>query len=305
MKLLDALKVDVNDINKAIVCSLIESEKSKLQRKEDEEKEEEMRLERLRIEAEKKEKRKKRMDEIALKGNCWELENYSQFLNVPLYSDEDDGGQVVVNTGSLDQWCSIRFVSAILPSFNQFYFSIKILSLPATTNSWRICIGAVPMTFKVDADRHWIGSQHSWSYISGTGGKCHNSGKSQNYGDSYAEGDVVSMLLNFDNQTIEFFKNGKSQGIAFKDLKAAVIPAVSLTAKGCKLKLLNFLDDEHLPPKYRPFMVKNVEIIRNFIKQRQYYLSSTFEAMMNSAWSREEDEDRVNMFYPRFSSYRR
>ena len=300
-----------NTVKQPLMCTMIESQKSKLQRKEDEEKAEEMRLERLRIEAQKKEKRRKRIDEISLRGNCWELENYSQFLNVPLYAAADgndgNGGQVVVNTGSLDQWCSIRFISAILPSFNKFYFSIKVVSLPHTTNSWRICIGAVPIAFKVEADRHWIGSQHSWSYISGTGGKCHNSGKSVAYGDPYGEDDVISMLLNFDNQRIEFFKNGKPQGkagVAFKDLKAAVIPAVSLTAKGCKLKILDFLDERYLPPKYRPFMVKNVEIIRNHIKQRQHYLSNTFESKMSSAWNRKEDEYKVNMFYPRFSSYR-
>eukprot|EP00483_Globobulimina_turgida_P011541 UN11563 len=79
-----------NTIKRQIICEIIESEKSKFQRKEDEEKEEELRLERLRIEAEKKEKRNKRIKEISLKGNCWELEKYSQFLSVPLYDDDED-----------------------------------------------------------------------------------------------------------------------------------------------------------------------------------------------------------------------
>eukprot|EP01084_Bolivina_argentea_P245807 411459_1 len=301
-----------NTIKKQIICEIIESEKSKLQRKEDEEKEEELRLERLRIEAEKKAKREQRIKEISLKGNCWELEKYSQFINVPLYNDEEDnkeniekkdeGGQIVVNTGSLDQWCSIRFITAILPSFNKFWFSVKIVSIPHTTNTWQICIGAVPIEFKIEHDRHWIGSQHSWSYIGGTGGKCYNSGKSLNYGDPYGENDIISVLINFENLTIEFFKNGKSQGIAFKNLcKSPVLPAISMTAKGGKLKLINFLNDKYLPDKYKPFMIKNVQIIQNYIKRRQYYLSNKFEILQNEIWK----DKKINMLYPRFSSYHR
>ena len=323
MLLLDVLNISKSDfssntMNQHILCNFVESEESKQRRKEDEEKEEQLRLERLRIEKEKKEKREKRMAEVAVKANCWELQKYSQFLNVPLQRDaqrdkhiqgdqegidEDDGGQIVENTGSLDQWCSIRFNSVILPSFNKFFYSIKVLSLPSTTNTWKTCIGAVPIEFNIEADRHWIGSQHSWSYIGGTGGKCHNSGKSVSYGEKYKEGDVISVLLDFDNGTIEFFKNGKSQGIAFKSLKSAVIPAVSLTAKGCRLKMLDLVNEKYLPSKYKPFMVKNVEILRNYTKQRQHYLSNEFERQQTEMWNREE-QYRVNMLYPRFSSYR-
>jgi len=321
--LLEALNISKtqftsNTMKQHIFCNVMESERSKMKRKEDEEKEEQMRLERERVEKEKKEKREKRMAEVALKANCWELDKYSQFLNVPLERDAerdrhiqgdhgalgvDDGGQIVENTGSLDQWCSIRFGTVILPSFNKFFYSIKVLLLPPTTNTWSICIGAVPIEFNIEADRHWIGSQHSWSYIAGTGGKCNNSGKSVNYGEKYKEGDVVSVLLDFDNGTIEFFKNGKSQGVAFKSLKAAVIPAVSLTAKGCRLKMLDLVNEKHLPSKYKPFMVKNVEILRDYIKQRQHYLSNDFERQQTEIWNRENGQ-RVNMLYPRFSSYR-
>jgi len=321
--LLEALNISKsefssNTMTQHVLCNVVESEQSMMRRKEDEEKEEQLRLERLRIEKEKKERREKRIAEIALKANCWELDKYSQFLNVPLQRDpqrdkhiqgdrqgvdQDDGGQIVENTGSLDQWCSIRFGTVILPSFNKFFYSIKVLSLPSTTNTWKICIGAVPIEFNIEADRHWIGSQHSWSYIAGTGGKCNNSGKSVNYGEKYKEGDVVSVLLDFDNGTIEFFKNGKSQGVAFKGLKAAVIPAVSLTSKGCRLKMLDLVNEKHLPSRYKPFMVKNVEIMRNYTKQRQHYLSSDFEKEQNEIWNRSNDH-RVNMLYPRFSSYR-
>jgi len=300
--------------SKQLSLKIVESEKSKLLRREDEEKEEQLRLERLRIEQEKREKRRKRIAEIERRGNCWELVDYSQFLNVPLYNNNDDdkedgaaddddddadGGRIVENTGSLDQWCSIRFVTAVLPSFNQFFFSLRIVTLPATTNTWKVCVGAVPIEFNIKADRHWVGAQHSWSYIGGTGGKCYNSGKSVSYGESYKDKDVVSVLLNFESGNIEFFKNGKSQGVAFQNLKHAVIPAVSFTAKGCQLEILDLLEDKYMPAKLRPFMLKNVEIIRNDIKQRQFYLSDSFEAEQNELWHKHG----VNSLYPRFSSH--
>lgn len=85
-----------------------------------------------------------------------------------------------------------------------------------TTNTWRVCICVVPTTFNSESDRIWVGSQKSWGYIGGPGGKCFNS-------------DVIGVLLNFPAKTIEFFKNGIPQGIAFDNLVGPVHAAVSLT----------------------------------------------------------------------------
>ena len=53
----------------------------------------------------------------------------------------------------------------------------------------------------------WVGAQQSWSYIMGTGGKCHDSGRSSSYGSKYGRGDRIGVLMDFDNNTLEFFKN--------------------------------------------------------------------------------------------------
>lgn len=37
----------------------------------------------------------------------------------------------------------------------------------------------------------------SWGYIGGTGGKCHDSGKSQAYGDEYGEGDIIGIYIDY------------------------------------------------------------------------------------------------------------
>lgn len=146
------------------------------------------------------EKRRARIAELTKIGKCWTLENNSAHIDVPLDAD----GLVARNkghrgyparrccsylmqwfaTGSLDQWCTIHTLAPI-PARGQFYCAVKILKLPETTNTWRICFGAVPIGFKVNAERRWVGSQKSWAYIAGTGGKCFDSGKSVDYGDKY------------------------------------------------------------------------------------------------------------------------
>ena len=220
--------------------------------------------ERLRREAEARRvkiEREKRIVHLKSLGHCWELEGYNDsFLDVPL--NEGNDGMIVMNKGSLDQWSPIRYVSPILPSWKKWYFSVLIEALPETTNTWKICVGCVPMTFNPKNDRHWVGAQHSWSYIAGTGGKCHNSGKSIPYGEKYDAGDIIGVLLDFTGQTIEFFKNGVSQGVAFSDLEGPVYPAVSLTAKDCRIRLLKCCENIPNGKEYDglgEIMLKNIQ----------------------------------------------
>jgi len=37
-------------------------------------------------------------------------------------------------------------------------------------------------------------------------------------GDSFTLGDVIGVMLNMDDRTLTFFKNGKKLGVAFRDL---------------------------------------------------------------------------------------
>ena len=50
-----------------------------------------------------------------------------------------------------------------------------------------------------------------FTFVSITGGKVHKVGKSVVYGQKYAGGDRISVQLDFNKRTIEFFKNDQSQ----------------------------------------------------------------------------------------------
>ena len=83
-------------------------------------------------------------------------------------------------------------------------------------------------------------SEFSWSYNGCAGGKYHG-GTPRSFGEFFAKGDVIGVLVDFENEkgTLEFFLNGKSQGIAFDGLKeklaelkaSELFPAASLYDK--------------------------------------------------------------------------
>jgi len=139
---------------------------------------------------------------------------------------------LVTNKGSQDKWQMVR--SGFTVTGGQHRFAVKIVADASTTNTvwpvhvmassrctahgalcellqWRFIIGVIPASFPVGG-KEWVGAHSSWGYIAGTGGKCHQVAKSLPYGEPYGGGDVIGISLDFDRATIEFFKNGVSQG---------------------------------------------------------------------------------------------
>ena len=94
------------------------------------------------------------------------------------------------------------------------YFEMEIVAMPGGKGSskWKLCVGVVPKSFNFGkSNKQWIGAQSSWALITGTGGKCHNTSKSLQYSnESFAAKDRIGVLMDFDNHTLEFYKNDKS-----------------------------------------------------------------------------------------------
>jgi hypothetical protein len=57
------------------------------------------------------------------------------------------------------------------------------------------------------------------------------------YGDKYGFGDVIGCQLDWDAKTIEYYKNGVSQGVAFTSLTSPCYAAVSLTGTGASARV--------------------------------------------------------------------
>jgi hypothetical protein len=142
----------------------------------------------------------------------------------------------LVHRGSHDKWRCARGLRVYREGTH--FFEVYIEALGATSNSWNMCVGVVPLDFDPAHEKIWVGAQKSWSYIGGNGHRVYDGANAVPYGEPFGKGDTIGVLLDFDRRSIEFFKNGRSQGVAFSaELSAPVCAAVSFTAARTCLRL--------------------------------------------------------------------
>ena len=81
-----------------------------------------------------------------------------------------------------------------------------------------VFIGVVPAKWTIVANMKFTNSSAGgWAYHY-MGQKCHNT-KAESYGESYSSGDAIRVVFDLTRNTIEFFKNTKSCGIAYRNVK--------------------------------------------------------------------------------------
>ena len=76
-----------------------------------------------------------------------------------------------------------------------------------------------------------------WGFI-GEQAIYHNREKVKIYGEAFNAGDVVGVVLDLNNGTLSFSRNGKMLGIAFDKIYGEVFPAVAFYNVGQELELL-------------------------------------------------------------------
>ena len=171
-------------------------------------------------------------------GIWWEKANLDSGLKIL-----DDDLTLVNVSGEDGVWCCA--VSNAIFGYGQQSFEIKILKDPySSQNVWRILVGVIPSNvtqFDGIGDGRYFCSKRlkGWAYVAGEGLKCYADGFGDSYGETYTKNDIIKCQLNFDDKTIEFYKNNKSQGIAFKNLDKSVRIAVGMCKDGASLKLIN------------------------------------------------------------------
>ena len=173
----------------------------------------------------------------------WNTYQISAFLTV------EEKENTVVNKGSRDKWQLVRSVHSA--SKGQQKYVVKLLDDMATTNTWKCIVGVISTAYPAKG-KEWVGAHGSWGYIGGTGGKCHQVATSKPYGEPFGAGDVIAILCDFDQNTIEFFKNGVTQGVAFRNLQGPVHLAASFTGTGTRLQILDPAAMEQPLSKYPP-----------------------------------------------------
>jgi hypothetical protein len=69
------------------------------------------------------------------------------------------------------------------------------------------------------------------------------------YGESYTNNDVIGILLDMDAGTLDFFKNGIHQGLAYNQLPSKLWPCVFLTHNEDKVTVRKLSNSSIWPPE--------------------------------------------------------
>eukprot|EP01041_Mallomonas_annulata_P001258 gene1258-2435_t len=89
------------------------------------------------------------------------------------------------------------------------------------------------------ADLHTFlgGCGNGWGFI-GEQALYHNREKVKVYGDAFSSGDIIGVLLDLNNGTLSFTRNGKTLGVAFDKIYGELFPAVAFYNVGQEVEIV-------------------------------------------------------------------
>jgi len=116
--------------------------------------------------------------------------------------------------------------------------------------TYTVHVGVSPTTYTNWGANHMLGySSHvsGWAFGPGSAQKFKNQNGTETtaYGRGASQGDVIGVRLDLDKKTLEFYINGQSQGIAFRDVQGPVRPSLSIY--GAHVVTLRFPTTEFKP----------------------------------------------------------
>jgi len=169
---------------------------------------------------------------VTTKPDPIKLDRNSCHANLDL---DDSHFGVTANTNATTGWRTVIADKPITQGIRKW--EVVLEKLTPTAN---VMIGVCEKSHKLNA---YIGQAPTggkgWSYYGATTGYTYHDGKSDSrYGQKMSQGDVITVILDMDENTLAFSRNGEELGVAFRDIKAKELyPAVSLYDAGDRLKI--------------------------------------------------------------------
>lgn len=111
------------------------------------------------------------------------------------------------------------------------YFEVKVEANITTSTAFGVCTAAADINSFVGK------TAYGWAYE--PGGYKRNNDAYSAYGAAYTTGDVIGVLVDFGAQTLTFYKNGVSQGVAYTNVSGTLFPAASTYNTAATIVSLN------------------------------------------------------------------
>lgn len=174
-------------------------------------------------------------------NNFWTLNPLD--VNSATFGD----GNLRISGGSSN---SGQLFSPALPTTGKWYWEINIVTVGTVS-----CFGVAKWD-STNANAFHLGAtstQWAW-YNSGATSGAYTNNILTTYGTAVTSGDIVGVAFDIDNGTLEFYKNGVSQGVAFTGLTIATYTAFKLGIdyRTAGTANLNYLNTGQRPFAYTP-----------------------------------------------------
>lgn len=153
-------------------------------------------------------------------GGTWDTVNHSSHLTL------SGGNLTLTHDGSVEYF--VNAGSSVGKMTGVWYCEIPIAQI-----GFGVTVGLSNLAYG-GLDGSQLGDNaSSWAYRSSNGKKRHN-GVETAYGAPFTTGQIIGILFDFEGQTLEFFVDGVSQGVAFSSVSgyATLYAAVSLNDTG-------------------------------------------------------------------------
>lgn len=156
---------------------------------------------------------------------------YAKFLPAAGFTLSNDDLTVTLATGSWKQCFTDYPVES-----GKVYWEIEIVESGSANY---VLVGIVDEDGSLGTGIFPGDTGDGYGYLGNNGTKFNNPDRNVSYGSTFTDGDIIGIAYDADDGSIEFFKNGVSQGVAYTGVPAGLTPSIGMYSAGSILNLVS------------------------------------------------------------------